>query len=1582
MFKKIHFLLTICLFLFLEHVDAQTEFYKTYTDFLAVSGNSPVVQLPDSGYVFFSTRSISNQNQALYRVNKFGNVIWAKYISISTSEKAGGLFLTENNQLIFSGYFNTNQNIFRIDLNGNFISQRRISNPGANNIQIAESADNKIYTLSSDVLVKQDSLGNVIWSKKLSSNQLSCSSINVLPSGNLLLTGIVTEQIAYGSNTDRMLVCLDPNGTWLYSKAYGSSATEGPGTAVVTADEKVLTFFDYTNFIENERGIGVLCTDTLGNQLWTKIIKDLTGTRAATVLKDGTILIIAGDAIVHMSTDGQVLSNCHATAGFPSVYPSLCATNDGGFALTCWNNFSSYTGFYKAGPNLRPSCFNVVDQPTFIHEIVLEENPLFAPSVASFGTTTIPANIFTTIAAVASGTCANNCSTTASFFASSGNVCMSSGINFINNSFNYSSCEWKVDGLVIDTGINFSYIFNHPGYDTVMLVVHGPFCSDSTKQVIHIDSILVPSFTTYEEDLQVKLMPVPANGTLYTWNFGDESVETAVQDSVWHIYPDVGTYTVCLKATNACGTAQACRTIALNTDIAYEFYKTYQEGTANNQYGSCAIQAADGGYFIGGMDDSFGPPPWDGLLMKVDSGGNPLWTKIVDFGNMDTQDLEQMSLATDGDVIISGTCSGSNGGYFQMIGRVDSLGAAWVKTYSCNNGDKPGNSLEMPDGSMIYSGGKLNRGYLIKTDRIGNVLFYKEFTALKYIRAIRQAPDHSYFVFGNEPGSSIAVMKLDSSFNFIWAKKIGLDNAPLAAYDMQLSSSGKLYMTGAITISGVYKTFILCTDSVLNTIWVKSFLTGEQLGRSMQLDRKGNVYVSAAKYEHLNATGYGFLIKTDSSGNVLWTWHPVSANARIGLTHDDGIIMASTIYGYYYQLEYSIEVTKIDSVGPPPCGGVLFTASLGSPVATVTTLANTMTGTAPTFTSLSTNATYHTTDSVHCSTHFSVLNASFSYTGNCIGNNVAFRDLSQGNIIGWNWNFSGGNPSASSLANPISAWNVPGNYIVTLTVYSSTDTATSSQTITINAAPSVNAGPDQVICFGDTTLMNGSGSNVFNWMPSSGIANSSDPLSSAFPQATTTYFLQVTNSFGCVAYDTMKITVSNVFTPFITNSGTTLYSSETGTIYQWYLNGVPIAGAVDSFYVYTQSGYYQVQVGTIPGCWSSLSPPFNIFVPLAASFSYSGNCIGSNVLFTDLSQGGATSWSWAFNGGNPASSTQSNPVTTWSSPGTYTVTLTVSNSTGSSTSSQVITINSLPLANAGSDQTICQGNSATISATGGGTYSWNGSSLVNASGAIQTVGPLTTTNYVVTVTNNFGCSKNDTVAVIVNPLPLVSAGSDDTICMTDTMQLNASGTGSFAWSPIASLNNPSIFNPIAFPSATVTYTLALTGTNGCVAYDMITITVVNAPAAPGITGTGNTLYSSVSGTTYQWYLNGNPIAGAIDSFYVFTQPGTYTLQVANASGCWSALSSPFLVTGIGEFQVGKFDVFPNPGNELFIVQLKESRIESLNVYNELGELLFTKSIPPGSVLQIISMQEYASGVYYFSGISAEGICMRKIILIK
>jgi hypothetical protein len=108
-------------------------------------------------------------------------------------------------------------------------------------------------------------------------------------------------------------------------------------------------------------------------------------------------------------------------------------------------------------------------------------------------------------------------------------------------------------------------------------------------------------------------------------------------------------------------------------------------------------------------------------------------------------------------------------------------------------------------------------------------------------------------------------------------------------------------------------------------------------------------------------------------------------------------------------------------------------------------------------------------------------------------------------------------------------------------------------------------------------------------------------------------------------------------------------------------------------------------------------------------------------------------------------------------PGTVTYTFTPDPGQCAIPTTMVIVINPLPVVDAGVDETICDGESVTLTATGASTYAWSPTTgITPTAGPTVTANPTSTTTYTVTGTDANGCVDTDTVDVIVNPIPTTS----------------------------------------------------------------------------------------------------------------------------------------------------------------------------------------------------------------------------------
>ncbi len=254
-------------------------------------------------------------------------------------------------------------------------------------------------------------------------------------------------------------------------------------------------------------------------------------------------------------------------------------------------------------------------------------------------------------------------------------------------------------------------------------------------------------------------------------------------------------------------------------------------------------------------------------------------------------------------------------------------------------------------------------------------------------------------------------------------------------------------------------------------------------------------------------------------------------------------------------------------------------------------------------------------------------------------------------------------------------------------------------------------------------------------------------------------------------------------------------------------------------------GVYEVDV--VP---SSL-PPVSNFTNGASA------CINQPVTFNDQSSNTPTTWSWSV---TPTATintnTSQNPQFVFGAVGVYTISMQANNGNGLGNvvtkTVQVSSFQNVVITN--SVQTICSGSSATITASGATSYSWN----TGATSAQIVVSPLNNTNYIVT-NNNGGCITTKTAVITVNQLPTLNLTAvNNTICAGEIAQLGASGSAStFTWQP-GNLNGANVSGS---PSLTTTYSCEGTSAAGCKNTSTVEIVVLNCTSINANNGLTNGL---------------------------------------------------------------------------------------------------------------------------------------------
>jgi trimeric autotransporter adhesin len=242
--------------------------------------------------------------------------------------------------------------------------------------------------------------------------------------------------------------------------------------------------------------------------------------------------------------------------------------------------------------------------------------------------------------------------------------------------------------------------------------------------------------------------------------------------------------------------------------------------------------------------------------------------------------------------------------------------------------------------------------------------------------------------------------------------------------------------------------------------------------------------------------------------------------------------------------------------------------------------------------------------------------------------------------------------------------------------------------------------------------------------------------------------------------------------------------------------------------------------GTLNGCSSSTTATVTVDNNLAINVAPITICANET---GTLEAFGANTYEWS-----PATGLSATTGNTVSVDLTETTTYTVvGNSNGCIASVDVtVTVNEIPTIDVISE-TICEGDAATLTATGADSYSWSPDTDLSATNTPTVTSAATSTiTYTVTGTTN-GCSATADAIVTVNPIPTISVNSE-TICPGVTATLTATGgdAGSYTWSPGTGLSSITDDVVTANPATTTTYTI--TGSlNGCPSSTTATVTVLD-----------------------------------------------------------------------------------------------------------------------------------------------------------
>lgn len=245
------------------------------------------------------------------------------------------------------------------------------------------------------------------------------------------------------------------------------------------------------------------------------------------------------------------------------------------------------------------------------------------------------------------------------------------------------------------------------------------------------------------------------------------------------------------------------------------------------------------------------------------------------------------------------------------------------------------------------------------------------------------------------------------------------------------------------------------------------------------------------------------------------------------------------------------------------------------------------------------------------------------------------------------------------------------------------------------------------------------------------------------------------------------------------------------------------------------------------------------------------------------------------------------------------------------------------------------------------------------------VNPILTTTYIVTITDSLnGCGRNYLDTVVVNPLPIVSLGTDTAICSNYagiTLDGTNAGAGTYAWQDDQN-------TPTYFASLPGQYVLEVTDTNGCIGSDTINVGTITAQVvsidANLVTIHSADLDAGAGFASYAWSTSaGTQVINV-------TNNGTYFVTCVDQNGCVST-DTLSIVFSLGNFNPNGSEtvlqLFPNPSQGSFSLNIEnlETTDLTLDVIDMSGKVVYNRYIGSvsGSFTQPFSLEELRAGTY-------------------
>lgn len=1200
----------------------------------------------------------------------------------------------------------------------------------------------------------------------------------------------------------------------------------------------------------------------------------------------------------------------------------------------------------------------------------------------------------------------------AGFSANNTTGCTPFTVNFTNLSVGANTYNWTFQGGTpgTSTAQNPSVVYATAGVFDVTLIVSNAIGSDTLTldNYITVNTAPTVGFTSSINGTNVAFTNTSTNATSYAWTFGDGGTSTATNPT--HTYATDGVYTVVLSAMNNCDTVNSTQTVTIVTAPTSGFSANNTTGCAtftvqfNNLSSSNATSWAWS--FPGGSPSS--STAQNPSVSYATAGTYSVTLIASNSAGSDTTTLTNyITVNTTPSAGFTSSVNGTTASFTNTTTNATS--------YSWNFGDGGTSTATNPTHTYINDG--VYTVVLSATNSCGTVTSTQTVTIA--------TPPSAGFSANNTSGCgplSVQFTNLSSNNATSWSWTFPGGNPGTSTQEEPLVS----YAT-----PGTYNVTLIATNSTGSDTTTLTNYINVQGPPATSFTVATNVFVANFTNTTTGGTSYSWNFGDGGTSTATNPTHTYAGDGTYTVTltatgpcgtstsTQQVVISSLPVAGFnaqqtngcapftvQFQDQSSTNVTSWAWSFP---GGTPSNSTEENPSVTYATAGSydvTLTVTNPLGSNTSTQTNFITVGTAPTA----------GFTSAATGLTANFTNTSSG-ATSYAWNFGDG--GTSTEANPSHTYATDGNYTVVLSATNACGTVTSTQTVSAFLPPT--AGFNANVTSGCAPLSvqfnNQSSANAtsFAWSFPGGTPSSStaeNPTVVYNVAGTYTVTLTVSNPAGQNTSTQMNYIVVNAaptagFTGSVNGTTVTFNNTTTNaTSYVWNFGDGNTSTEANPTHTYTADGVYDVTLTATNACGSTtVNGQFTIVLPPTAGFSASqtSGCAPLEVQFNNESSANATSFSWSFPGGSPATSTQENPVVTYNTAGTYAVTLTVTNAAGSNsyTLTDYVVVSTVPAPSFSSTVNLSSA-SFTNNSTNATSYTWDFGDGETSAEANPTHTYAADGVYTVklTATNECGDAVTTGTVVIATSAPQAFFSAEPvTGCAPLTVQftnMSSANAESFEWSFPGGLPSTSTEeNPVVVYGIPGTYDVSLTATNsqGFDGHTETALVVVNGVPTTSFTTAANFnvvtfTNTSTNATSYAWDFGDGNTSTEANPTHTYATGGQYEVTLTAINECGfqtSTIEITVLSNGVGEIPgISRFDVFPNPNDGRFTLVMEgapQAELQ-LNFTNVLGQVLRSEKADfrTGRLTRDLAYSDLAAGVYILQVKSGEKAMFKKLVI--